>query len=356
MTTVEENNSNATYSEYDGGESSCDEESYEPSSCDSSSFASDVGEYCRKSNEKIYSSHNRSRVDDVIARLEEDFVSASSSCDRDDGSTNTTLSEKSNEDEKSTSQETTSTDSNSTVTESLSPQDLHYYVVFEGKQPSFLYEQNKDISSDDIGSTTSSLTVSSCSLSESVSDDENEYKCDRIGTCNKGTDNCDHSDNCDDNIFFEFLLDHPTDPDILDTFTMMDLSSSGSKSTEGSLSETGFLDSTSNTSGTHKRRSLDQCCGFENQRECPELDNKSLTEKRIHPSRPQKLRRLYSMSSTVGSSCHKFMRLLQDNNCDHNKNGMEERSISQKSTTTLSCFSSHEDDHGYDEETSPISF
>jgi len=349
----EENNSNATDSEYDGGESSCNEES----SCNSSSFASKEGAYCGKLGEKVYSSHNRTSVDDSSSRPEEDFVSSQSSCDRNDGGTDTALSEGNDEDVKSTSRDTISTDSSITVTESVSPQDLHYYVVIEGKLPSFLCERNRNVSSDDIESTTSSLTVSSCSLSEYVSDEENEDTCDRRETCSQkscnsiqGTDNCNHSDDCHDNDF-EFLLDHPTDPDILDTFTMMDLSSSGSKGTKEGLNETDHLDSTSHASGTHKRRPLDQCCGSENQRQCPELDDKSLTEKRIHPSRPRKLRRLYSMSSTVGGSCHKFLRLLQDNNCDRNKNRMEERSISQKSTTTLSSFSSHED-----EETSQISF
>lgn len=336
----------STYSEYDGGESSCDEESYGASSRDTLSHTCGIS-----------SGSNDSSVDHVSTRPEEDITSSSSSDESDDSSAHTPLSDDDDGD-KSTSRDTKSTDSSSTVTESVSPQDLHYYVVFECKPPFSLPEKNQNLSCDP-GSTTSSLTVSSCSLSDYTSnDDDHEYKCDRSTAHSEKSDernhviDSDHKCSCEDNDF-DFLLNNPTDLDILDTFTMMDLSTSGSKSAKEDMSKTGK--STSRTNVIHKR-SVDQFCSVENQERCPELDEESLTEKRIHQSRPQKLRRLYSMTSTLGSSCRDFLRLLQDSNCNDTKCRMEEQSISQNSTTSLSSFSSREEGDWYDGKTSKVFF
>lgn len=338
-----DNYSNATASEYDGGESNCDEESYEYSSSDSSS---NVTRHCKTSS-------SCRRVDEVITKLEDS--SSSSVCVSDDGTVSSSSSYENDEDVKSTSRDTKSTDSSSTATQSIEPQDLHYYVVFECKPPSSRMEKSSDLES-----TTSSLTVSSCSLSEDASNDDDECKCDYSATCSERNHNkdqgidCGQNSTCGDNDF-EFLLDNTTDLDILDTFTMMDLSSSGSKRTRDSLNEKVFLDSTSRTSGTFKR-SVDQCCIAENQIECRELEDESPSEKINHPVRPQKLRRLYSMTSTVGSSCRDFLRLLQDSNCDGTKRKMEDKCLSQNSTTSLSSFSSREDNNCYDEQTFRVSF
>lgn len=350
----EENSSSTADSEYIG-ESSCYEESNESFSCCTSSFVAEESTY--QKDEHSYNITNLSSAEGLSELSAGEFRSSSINCERDNGSINKALSEDNDDDVKSRSRMTSSTDSCSTVRNSALHQDLHYYVLLEGKLPDSLCERNKNSFTEEIESTTSSLTVSSCSSSEYTSDDESEIKYNsgdkcsqRSDTDNQGTDSCE-SDTSDDNDF-EFLLDQTKDPDILDTFTMMDLSSSGSQSTKENLAGSIAVDSNSQTSGALKRRCLEP----EYQRKFPELDDKSSTEKKINPSRPQKLRRLYSMSSTVGSSCHKFLRLLQDNNCHQSKSRREEQSISRKSTTTSSSFWNPEDDNEYDEKTSQIFF